>query len=166
MGMANSIGINLKNFLVKTEKLAASEIAARRLLGLSKSRTPDKTGTYLALAPLEDAKFVPEVVLLIGTPLQISRIIWLDAYHTGQINTIHGEPLCSGAIGAPISRGRIGISFLDMACRSLGRYKPEEMIIGIPYSRMERIADSINKSIGGTAKPGPIMRFLPKLIKP
>ena len=166
LGMASSTGINLQNFLVKTERLAASEIAARRLLGLSKSRTPDKSGEYLALAPLEEATFVPEVVLLIGTPLQISRVIWLDAFQTGQINTIHGEPLCSGVIGAPISRGRIGISFLDMACRSLGRYKPEEMIMGIPFNRMERIIDSIDKSMGGTAKPKPIMRFLPKLIKP
>ena len=166
MGMSQSIGINLEHFLVKTEKIAATEIAAKRLLGLNKSRAPDKRGEYLAFAPLEGTTFTPEVVLFVGTPLQISRIIWLDAYQTGQINTIHGEPLCSGVIAAPISRGKIGVSFLDMACRSLGRYKPEEMIIGVPYSRLERIVDSIDKSIGGTAKLSPIIRLLPRVIKP
>ena len=166
LGMSKSIGINLENFLVKTEKIAASEIAAKRLLGMNKSRAPDKLGKYLAFAPLELATFNPEVILFIGTPLQIGRIMWLDAYQTGQITTIHGEPVCSGVIAAPISRGKIGVSFLDMACRSLGRYKPEEMIIGVPFHRVERILESIDKSIGGTAKPNPALRFLPWLIKP
>jgi uncharacterized protein (DUF169 family) len=166
LGMSQSIGINLEDFLVKTEKIAASEVAAKRLLGLNKSRAPDKLGEYLVFAPLEGTIFTPEVVLFVGTPLQISRIIWLDVYQTGQINTIHGEPLCSGVIAAPISRGKIGVSFLDMACRSLGRYKPEEMIIGVPHNRLERIVDSIDKSIGGKAKPSPIIRFLPRVIKP
>jgi uncharacterized protein (DUF169 family) len=166
LGMAESAGRNLSDFLVKTERLAASDIAARRLLGLTKSRAPQKLGEYLAFAPLEEATFTPDVVIFVGTPFQISRIIWLDAFQTGQINTIHGEPLCSGVIAAPISRHRIGLSFMDMACRAFGRYKPEELVIGVPYERLSRIIDSIEKSVAGTAKSNFILRLLPKLIKP
>jgi uncharacterized protein (DUF169 family) len=166
LGMATSAGRNLKDFLVKTEKLAASDTAAQRLLGLTKSRAPRKLGEYLAFAPLEKATFTPDVIVFVGTPLQISRIIWLDAFQTGQINTIHGEPLCSGVIAAPFSRRRIGVSFMDMACRAFGRYKPEELIIGVPYERLSRIIDSIEKSVAGTAKSRFILGLLPKLIKP
>jgi uncharacterized protein (DUF169 family) len=166
LGLAESAGRDLEKFLIKTEKLAASEIAARRLLGLTKSRAPKKLGEYLVFAPLEEAPFTPEVVIFVGTPLQIGRIIWLDAFQTGQINTIHAEPLCSGVIATPISRNRIGISFMDMACRALGRYKPEELVIGVPYERLARITDSIEKSAAGTAKSNLILRLLPKLVKP
>jgi uncharacterized protein (DUF169 family) len=166
LGLAESAGRDLEKFLVKTEKLACSDIAARRLLGLTKSRAPEKLGEYLVFAPLEEAPFTPEVVIFVGTPLQISRIIWLDVFQTGQINTIHAEPLCSGVIATPISRKRIGISFMDMACRALGRYKPEELVIGVPYERLARIIDSIGKSVAGTAKSSLILRLLPKLVKP
>jgi len=53
-----------------------------------------------------------------------------------------------------------------MACRAFGRYKPEELVIGVPYERLSRIIDSIEKSIAGTAKSNFILRLLPKLIKP
>jgi uncharacterized protein (DUF169 family) len=166
LGLAESAGRNLNDFLVETEKLAASDTAARRLLGLTKSRAPQKLGEYLAFAPLEKAAFTPDVVLFIGTPLQVSRIIWLDAFQTGQINTIHGEPLCSGVIATPVSRRRIGLSFMDMACRTFGRYKPEEMVIGVPYERLPRIVESIDKSVAGTAESVLFSGQLSRFIKP
>lgn len=166
VGIDDSAGRNLNDFLIRTEKLAASNIAARRLLGLTQSRSLDKVGEYLVFAPLESSSFTPDVVVFIGTPLQVSRIIWLDAYQTGRVTTLHGEPMCSGVIAGPISRHRIGISFMDMACRSLGRYRPEELAIGVPYERMIPIIDSIDKSVAGSAKPKFVMRLLPKLVKP
>jgi uncharacterized protein (DUF169 family) len=166
LGAAESAGRNLEEFLVRTEKLAASSTAAKRLLGLTKSRAPQSLREYLVFAPLEAADFDIEVVVFVGMPFQISRIIWLDAFQTGRIDTIHGEPLCSGVIATPISRHRIGISFMDMACRAFGRYKPEELAIGVPYERLPRIVDSIEKSVAGTAKSSFILRLIPKLIKP
>ena len=44
LGVSESAGRDLKDFLVRTEKLAGSDTAARRLLGLTKSRAPDKLG--------------------------------------------------------------------------------------------------------------------------
>lgn len=165
LGLSESAGRDLNSFLVKTEKLAASHIASQRLLGLTRSRAPEKMGQYIAFAPLEKAPFTPDIVVFVAMPLQTSRIVLLDAYETGRINTIHGEPLCSGAIAAPFTRRRIGMSFMDNACRSFGRYKPEEMVIGVPYERLERIVESIEKSVAGKAKPGLLLRLLPKIIR-
>ena len=154
---------SLEDFLFRREKLVGSEAAARRMLDLTKARTPD-SGEYLVFAPLEKAEFSPDVVLFIGIPLQISRILFLDAFETGEINAVYGEPLCSAVIAAPITSEKIGVSFLDMACRSFGRYRPEEMAIGVPYARLPRIVNSINLSSAGTAQPNFLLKILPKLL--
>ena len=152
LGIAEPPVRNLEDFLVRGEKLSGSRAAAHKMLELVKKRTP-KLGEYLAFSPLEKVSFNPDVILFVGTPLQISRIIFLDAFETGEIDTVHGEPLCSGVIATPITTRKIGVSFLDMTCRRFGKYKPEEMVIGVPSERLSRIVNSIDRSIAGTAKP-------------
>jgi len=90
--------------------------------------------------------------------------LFLDAFETGEMNTIHREPLCSGVIALPMATGQIGVSFLDMSCRSFGRYRPEEMAIGVPYHRVSKIVGNIDHSIAGTAKSSFLLRLLPKII--
>jgi len=152
LGLGESPIRNLEGFLVRAEKLAASDKAAHRILDAVGKRRP-KQGQYLALSPLEKAVFAPDVILFVATPLQVSRIIFLDAFETGVIDTVHGEPFCSGAIAAPITTGKIGVSFLDMTCRLFGKYRAEEMVVGIPAERLPRIVSSIEQSMAGTAKP-------------
>lgn len=164
LGIAKSLLQNLDYFLVRREKLSGSMAAARRLLDSMKERAPE-LGGYLAFSPLEKATFNPDVILFVGTPLQISRIIFLDSFETGEIDTVHGEPLCSGALATPITTGKIGVSFLDMSCRSFGRYKPEEMVIGVPYPKMSRIVNSIDLSIAGTAKPAFLLKMVGNLFQ-
>jgi uncharacterized protein (DUF169 family) len=132
LGLGESPIQKLDEFLVHKERLFSSKAAARRLLDSIKKYAPDQ-GNYLAFSPLEKATFTPDVILFIGTPAQLSRIIFLDAFETGEIGTIHGEPLRLGAIAIPITTGKIGMSFMDTSCRPFGRYRPEEMAIGIPY---------------------------------
>ena len=152
LGLGESPIRNLESFLVRAEKLAASDEAAHKILNAVKKRTP-KLGKYLAFSPLEKATFAPNVILFVGTPLQVSRIIFLDAFETGVIDTVHGEPFCSGTIATPITTGKIGVSFLDMTCRLFGKYKAEEMVVGVPAERLPRIVNSIERSMAGTAKP-------------
>jgi len=163
LGMAQSPVRDLEGFLVRREKLVASRAAARRLLDYTRKRAPN-LGAYIAFSPLEKAHFSPDVVLFVGTPLQISRIVFLDAFETGEIDTVHGEPLCSGVIAVPITTGKIGISFLDIACRAFGRYKAEEMVVGVPYARLPRIVNSLERSIAGTVQPNFILKLLPKVM--
>lgn len=158
LGMGEPPVPDLEGFLVQTEKLAASRAAAHKLLDAVQKRTP-KQGQYLAFSPLEKADFIADVILFTGTPFQVSRIIFLDAFETGLIDTVHGEPFCSGTIAAPITTGKIGVSFLDMACRMFGRYKAEEMVVGVPAERLPHIVNSIDRSIAGTAKSDIIKRW-------
>lgn len=158
LGMGEPPVPDLEDFLVQTEKLTASRAAAHKILDTVKKRTP-KLGDYLAFSPLEKADFAADVILFVGTPFQVSRIIFLDAFETGEIDTVHGEPFCSGTIAAPITSRKIGVSFLDMTCRMFGRYRAEEMVVGVPAERLARIVNSIDRSIAGAAKPDIIKRW-------
>jgi uncharacterized protein (DUF169 family) len=163
VGIGNIPSWDMEDFLTRREKLVGSRAAARRMLDLALEQT-SKLGKYIVLSPLEKANFRPDVVLFIGTPFQISRILFLDAFETGEVSTLHREPLCSGVIAAPITTGQIGLSLLDMACRSFGQYQPEEMVIGVPYHRIPRIVNSINHSVAGNAKSNFLIKLLPKII--
>jgi uncharacterized protein (DUF169 family) len=158
LGMGESPIRKLDDFLVRKEKLFGSEAAARTLLNTTKARAPHKS-KYVVFSPLELAYFTPDVVIIVGIPAQVSRILFLNGFDTGKVEAIHGEPLCSGAIAAPITTDRIGISFLDVSCRTFGKYKPEEMVVGIPYQRLPHIIDSIDCSTAGTAKPARLLQL-------
>ncbi len=158
LAMGESPIRKLDDFLVRKEKLFVSEDAARALLNTAKARAPHKC-KYVVFSPLELALITPDVVIIIGTPSQVSRILFLNGFDTGEVEAIHGEPLCSGAIAAPITTARIGISFLDVSCRTFGKYRPEEMVVGIPYQRLPRIIENIDHSTAGTAKPTWLLRL-------
>jgi uncharacterized protein (DUF169 family) len=164
LGAGESPIRKLDDFLVRKEKLFKSKAAANKLIDLAKKRAPEQ-GTYLAFSPLEKANFTPDVVMFVGIPSQISRVIFLDAFETGEIDAVHGEPLCSGAIALPITTGKIGISFLDTACRLFGRYRPEEMVVGVPYQRLLRIVDIIDQSSAGTARLDFILKLAGTLLR-
>jgi uncharacterized protein (DUF169 family) len=165
VGIGNSPSWDVEDFLVRREKIVGSKTAARRMLDLAKAQASE-LGKYIIFSPLMKANFHPDVVVFVGTPLQISRVLFLDAFETGEINTLNREPLCSGVIATPIATGQIGVSFLDMSCRSLGQYRPEEMAIGVPYHRVSKIVDNIDRSIAGTAKSSLLLRFLPRVMNP
>jgi uncharacterized protein (DUF169 family) len=62
LGTGKSPVQDLKASLVETEKLVASEVAARRRLDQVKQRAPEQGG-YIAFSPLERASFRPQVIL-------------------------------------------------------------------------------------------------------
>jgi uncharacterized protein (DUF169 family) len=165
IGIGNSPSWDLEDFLVRKEKIVSSKTAARRMLDLAKVQSSE-LGKFIILSPLMKANFNPDVVVFVGTPLHISRILFLDAFGTGEINTLHREPLCSGVIATPIATSQIGVSFLDMSCRAFGQYKPEEMAIGVPYNRISKIVENIDHSIAGTAKSSLLLRLLPRIMNP
>ena len=163
VGVGNAPIWDAEDFLVRREKIVASRTAARRMLDLAKVQASE-SGNFIIFSPLEESNFQPDVVVFVGTPLQISRILFLDAFETGEIGALHREPLCSGVIAMPMVTGQIGVSFLDISCRSLGRYRPEEMAIGVPYHRIPAIVGNIERSVAGTAKSSFLLRILPRVI--
>ncbi len=157
LGIGKPLIPNMDRFLVRHERLFRSREAAGHLLSANNDLAPT-LGNYLTFSPLEKSLFAPDVAVIIANPSQVSRIIFLDAFETGEFDLVHREPLCTGAIAVPITTGKIGISFLDIACRGIGRYQPEEMAVGIPYSRLSRIVENIELSSAGRAKPSYFVR--------
>lgn len=162
IGIGKSSAPDIINSLVEKERLVASKTAAVKRLEQVRQRTPQK-GSFISLSPLEKTTFIPQAVVITGNPFQISRIVHLDAFETGIIDVIYGEPFCSAVIATPITTGKPGMSLLDMTCRGFGRYRAEEMSIGIPYGRLRRIVDSIAESSAGNAKPEFLERLLNRI---
>jgi uncharacterized protein (DUF169 family) len=154
----------MEDFLVWQEKLFKSRLAARHLL-TSLSNMAPRAGNHLIFSPLREIDFEPNVVVFVATPAQVGRILFLDAYETGEFDLVHQEPLCSGSIAIPITTGKIGISFLDMACRFFGKYKPEEMTIGVPFTKLVHIINNIRHSTAGSAKPTYLMKLAGTLLR-
>lgn len=153
----------LKDLVLSREKMFESRVAARKALDPGKTFTLD-IGRYLLLAPLETFNTVPDVVIITGVPAQISRILYIDAFDTGEFNVEFTEPLCTGVIAAPITTGRIGLSFMDVACRILGKFRAEEMVIGIPYERLGKLVKNIDRSSAGTAKLSSQFRIAARIL--
>jgi uncharacterized protein (DUF169 family) len=151
LGIGKSPLSKLEDIVLSREKLFESRVAARKALNLGKTCAPD-IGRYLLLAPLDKFETIPDVVIITGVPSQISRLLYINAFDTGEFNVEFMEPLCTGAIAAPVSTGKIGLSVMDVACRILGKFREEEMIVGIPYERLGKIVKNIDRSSAGTAK--------------
>jgi uncharacterized protein (DUF169 family) len=164
LGIGKSWVHRMDNVLLSSEKFFSSKDAARKMIDRVKLKAPEQ-GEYILFSPLESAEFVPDVVLIAGVPAQISRMLYLDAFETGEFNVEICEPLCSGVIAVPISTGKIGVSFMDVACRMLGGYRSDEMVIGIPYDRLVRLVENIDRSSAGTAKLSPQFRMAAGLLR-
>lgn len=163
LGVGKSPIRSLDNLLLCKARFFKSIHAASNVVNSAK-RWATKHGEYVTFSPLEKANFLPDVVLFAGTPEQMSRIIYLHAYDKGEMDSLYGEPLCTGTIAMPITSGKIGISFLDMACRLFGRYRAEEMVIGVPYYKIPQIVDNIDLSSAGTAKPARFLKLAGKVL--
>ena len=164
LGMGKTPIPFIEDFLVHKEKLFRSKAAAKRLLTSLKDMAP-QLGNHLVFSPLEKAEFIPDLVVFVATPAQVSRILFLDAFETGEFDLAHLEPLCSGSIAMPITTHKIGISFLDISCRFLGRYKPEEMTVGVPFDKLLGIIENIGHSAAGSAKQSNLIKFAGSILR-
>ncbi len=71
-----------------------------------------QAGRLSGFFPMEKADFAADVIPFTGTPFQVSHIIFLDAFETGEVDTVHGEPFCSGVIAGPITIRKSGLASL------------------------------------------------------
>ena len=164
LGIGKSPLYKMQNLVLSREKLFESRVAAQTALDLGKTCAPD-VGHYLLVAPLDKFDTAPDVVIVTGVPAQISRILYIDAFETGEFNVEFIEPLCTGVISVPITTGKIGLSVMDVACRILGKFRAEEMVIGIPFERLGKIVKNIERSSAGTAKLSTLFRMAASLLQ-
>jgi uncharacterized protein (DUF169 family) len=113
---------------------------------------------------MEKAEFEPDVVLFICNALQACRLVTLDSYDTGVPPRIEmSGATCHQAVAYPVVTGELNVSLMDYTSRKIRGYKPEELLVSIPYHRFHGVMRSIERCTAGRAKidiPESFRRFV------
>ena len=142
----------LKEFLVKGEKLYCSIAAFHRAQSLT-TLPPLGLAEHVILSPMEKAEFEPDVVLFICNALQACRLVTLDSYDTGVPPKIEMcGSTCHQAVAYPVVTGELNVSLMDYTSRRIRGYKPEDLLVSIPYHRFHGVIRSLEHCTAGRAK--------------
>jgi uncharacterized protein (DUF169 family) len=142
----------LKDFLVNGEKLYCSIAAFHRAVTLA-TAPPLGLADHVILSPLDKAEFRPDVVLFICNAEQACRLVTLDSYDTGIPPCIEmAGATCHQAVAYPVVTGELNVSLMDYTSRRIRGYKPEDLLISIPYHRLPGVMRSIDRCTAGRAK--------------
>lgn len=141
----------LKRFLVYGEKLFCSIAVFHRMLAQSMEPPLGLAGNVV-MSPLELAELEPDVVVFIVNPEQACRLVQLAAYWDGyNPKTEMVGAGCHMAITYPLVTGEMNITFLDWTARRTRPYKPNELIVTIPYQRLKAVVEAVDRCSAGTA---------------
>lgn len=102
-----------------------------------------------AVAPLSKAKLKPDVVVVTGTPEQV---FWLipaaSTFSMGgrvTVNMASVQAACADSTLIPYVTGNVNISLGCFGCRKTTDIAPEEMLVGIPGSKLKEIVAAVQK---------------------
>ncbi|WP_303737756.1 DUF169 domain-containing protein [Methanobrevibacter millerae] len=101
----------------------------------------------IAYMPLEDSKIEPDVVVIIAKPRQIFDLIRANTYQEGKRmdNSVGGtQSLCGDIVVNSIQTNEPHISFGCIGSHMATELSEDQVIIGIPISKLEEIANSLN----------------------
>lgn len=142
----------VKKFVVEGEKLFCSYQALDKLIS-QMDEPPDNTDSYFALAPLEKAEFLPQLVIFIVDAESACRLLTLVTFIDGIMPKIKiGGPTCRMSIIYPLVSGEANVSFYDYTARKACNVEKDKLLISIPYGRIPDIIKSIDKCSAGCAK--------------
>jgi len=132
-------------FLAKDLGLFGSKRAARRFIS-SIPRIEPETVKVVSFSPLENAKFEPDVVVLICNAKQGMKIAEAVAYQSGK-NTmgLTGPPICSAVVAYPFLSGEVVYSLGDIGARRSMKVKDEDIFVAIPTERLPDIVANLGK---------------------
>lgn len=98
------------------------------------------------VCPLKDANFTPDVVAFVDIP---ERIYWVEGLFTrktgGRVHysTAPFQCACEDLTAVPIMTKKPNISIGCFGCRKKTDMKPDEMAVGIPYSLIPGMVDTL-----------------------
>jgi len=109
----------------------------------------------VAAAPLEDAKFVPDVVVIEDKPEKIMWINLASIYKTGgrlSFNSAVFQACCVDVTVIPYLTKNVNVSLGCYGCRDATDISDDECLVGIPIEKLEEIITSI-KALSQKAMP-------------
>ena len=143
---------DIKEFLVKGEKLFCSIAAFHRMQYLTVA-PPLDLAEHVVLSPLDKAEFEPDLVLFICNALQACRLVTLDGYETGIPPKLEMcGSTCHQAVAYPVVTGELNVSLMDYTSRKIKDYKPEDLLVSIPYHRFHGVMRSLDGCTAGRAE--------------
>ncbi len=102
-----------------------------------------------AVAPLSKAKVKPDVVVVTGTPEQMYWLLPVAAkFFEGGKSVVELEPFqatCAYSTVYPYLHDTVALSIGCYGCRRSTDLAPEEMLVGIPASKLEAVVQAIGK---------------------
>lgn len=143
------------------EKLAKGEVyyklgafstpnAARRTMQ-KVPRVPSGSTKAVIYEPLEKAEFLPDVIVIIGTPKQMMQMSQALLYkHGGRVSADFAgkQSLCADGVAEPYMNGQICVTVGCGGSRKHTEIQEEEMAMGIPLERLEDMVNSAAKMFG------------------
>lgn len=106
----------------------------------------DKEVYGMALAPISEANFTPNVVIVVSGSYNIMRIIQGYSYKYGydnNIKTVGLQAVCHDLTTAPLLNDGINISFLCPGTRLVANWQEDEIGVGISYSKWIDTVDGV-----------------------
>jgi uncharacterized protein (DUF169 family) len=119
------------------------------------SRPALETGSIIATAvsPLSKAKIAPDVVIVVGIP---ERVFWIapaaSTFQDGGRVTVEMAAVqasCADSTVVPYITGNVNLSLGCFGCRKTTDIAPEEMLVGIPAAKLEKLVAAIEKMGAG-----------------
>jgi uncharacterized protein (DUF169 family) len=142
--------------LVEGEKLWCDvKTATRSFIESEKiAKSPFGIASKVYLYPVSKDIFVPDLIIFLVNAEQISRLITLAQFWDGKTPSFEMRgSLCWSSITYPVVSGNFNVTSGDISARRLVGWDKNTMIASVPVEKIQGIADAIDKSTAGTAKP-------------
>jgi len=105
--------------------------------------------TYATVyAPLKEASFTPDVIVLLCNPQQAMLIAQANVYelHSRNIADFSGiQSLCGDAVAAPLTRGTINFTLGCSGSRKFAKVHEDELIVGVPMKLLPDLVRAVKK---------------------
>jgi uncharacterized protein (DUF169 family) len=136
----------LVDFLINREQVYCSRAALHR--GQQTVLPPVGMASHVCFAPLATASFRPDLVVFLGRPGSLHRLMGLANYwEGGALETDLAGPACRTGITYPLVTGHLGLSLLDFGARRLAGYAEDLLLLSVPYHRMIGIMHALEQGL-------------------
>jgi uncharacterized protein (DUF169 family) len=114
-----------------------------------------KEGSVIATAvsPLSKATIKPDVVVITATPEQAFWIVPAAAtFQKGGRVTVEMAAVqasCADSTVVPYTTGNVNLSLGCFGCRKTTDILPEELLVGVPYARLDELLKALEKMSAG-----------------
>jgi len=102
----------------------------------------------ILFAPLIKADFEPDVIFIVSNANQAMNILHANAYDSGSQGLGAGAgPICCTMASKPYLTGKVTYGFADVGSRNYMDIDPEDVLVSVPASDLERIVSNLEHMI-------------------